>query len=290
MNHTISNGVLSAVISEQGAELRSLQMNGIEYMHDGAPTYWGKVAPLVFPICGRLFGGKYTWQGKEYEMELHGFIRYQTLTVSEKSADSITFTFASNEQTRKQYPFDFLFSVTYSLDGNSLKTAFRIVNRSQGELPFSVGGHPGFRMPIGGSGEFTDCYVEFGEPCAAKRIDFSETCFRTGNDTLYDTETLKVIPLRHEMFDRDAIFLYDTASALTLRSRANPHSLRMDFDGFKYVGLWHMPKTDANYICIEPWTGCPSYDGRIDSFETKEDMTHLEQDGELSCAFTLTLG
>ena len=289
MNHTISNGILTASFSELGGELISLCKNGVEYMHDGNPRYWKSIAPVMFPICGRLWDGKYTYCGKEYEMNLHGFIRNVSLQMTEKGDGEIVFCYESGEESRKQYPFDFLFKITYTLSGSTLRTAFTVENRTDGEMLFSLGGHPGFRLPLEGKGEFTDCYVEFSSPSPARRINFSPTCYRIGNDGLYAGEGLKTIALCHELFDDDAIFLYDTAKSVTLRSRAASSAIRMDFDGFKYVGLWHAPKTDANYVCIEPWTGSPAYEGRIDDLATKEDITRLDRGEVFSAAFSVTI-
>lgn len=289
MVHTISNGILTAVFSEIGGELISLKRNGIEYLHDGNPKYWNSIAPLMFPVCGRLWDGKYTYRGKEYEMKIHGFIRHAEMKVTEHDDTSITFCYESSDETRVQYPFDFLFKVAYTLKGSTLVTAFTVENKTDGELLFSLGGHPGFRLPLEGKGDFSDCYIEFDSPCAAKSINFSATCYRVGNDGLYAGDALKTIDLRHELFDDDAIFLYDTAKTVTLRSKASSSSVRMDFDGFRYLGLWHAPRSDANYVCIEPWTGSPAYEGRVDALETKEDMTRLEKGGVYEAAFSITI-
>ena len=47
----------------------------------------------------------------------------------------------------------------------------------------------------------------------------------------------------------------------------------------KYLGLWHVPKKEAPYICIEPWYSVPAYDGKVDDLDTKRDMIHLEAGG-----------
>lgn len=287
--YTISSQTMTATLSERGGELISLCKNGVEYMHDGNPKYWKSVAPVMFPICGRLYEGKYTYRGKSYEMNLHGFIRQEMMTVSEQSEDSITFSYDSTEKNRLEYPFDFTFKLTYTLKESTLTTAFTVENKTDGEIFFSLGGHPGFRLPLEGKGDFSDCYVEFSAPAPAKKINFSPTCFRTGDDRLFGGEALKQIDLKHDLFDDDAIFLYETAKSLTLASKSAESKIRMDFDGFKYIGLWHAPKTDANYVCIEPWTGSPAYDGKIDDLETKEDITRLEKGGVYRVAYDVTV-
>jgi len=44
---TISNDKLSVIVSEKGAELQSLQYNGLEYLWQ-AEASWPKHAPVLF--------------------------------------------------------------------------------------------------------------------------------------------------------------------------------------------------------------------------------------------------
>ena len=43
------------------------------------------------------------------------------------------------------------------------------------------------------------------------------------------------------------------------------------------LGLWHKPRTDAPYVCIEPWHGVPADDGKIDDLQTKRQMIVLSK-------------
>ena len=47
------------------------------------------------------------------------------------------------------------------------------------------------------------------------------------------------------------------------------------YPGFPYLGFWHKPKTEAPYLCIEPWHGLPSDEGVVDDLDTKHDMVRL---------------
>ena len=83
------------------------------------------------------------------------------------------------------------------------------------------------------------------------------------------------MPLRHDLFDNDAIFLKDTAKGVTLKSDRSTHGVHVAYPDMTHVGVWHKPKTDAPYVCIEPWYGVPSDDGVIDDFSTKRGMLRL---------------
>ncbi len=277
MNYIIENENLIVTVSTLGAELMSIKQkqSGAEYLWQGDKKYWGGRAPNMFPICGRLWQGKYTYLGKEYEMPNHGIVRSSELSLKSKANDEITLTLVSNEQTTEKYPFDFEYDVTFKLAENKLFVTYTVKNTDTKELIFAVGGHPAFNVPINNEGEFEDYYVEFDKECNAIRVDFSKECFCTKNDKYYTQGGTKRIPLKHELFDDDAIFLYNTSKKITLASAKHKHSVSIELWGMKYVGLWHAPKTDAPYICIEPWTSIPANQGIVDDLLTKEQMNHL---------------
>ena len=72
---TITNGILTAQISETGAQLSRLATASTEYLWDGNPDIWPKHAPVLFPFVGRLPNQEYQFQGKTYgPMPIHGFV------------------------------------------------------------------------------------------------------------------------------------------------------------------------------------------------------------------------
>ena len=276
MTYTIKNEYLEATVNELGAELISLKSaDGCEYIWQGDPKYWQGHAPIMFPFCGRLWEGKYTYLGKEYSLGNHGFARHSLFSLYSAKESEITLLLKSDEQTKQNYPFDFLFYVTFSLKGKELKISHRVENKDEKDLIFAIGGHPAFNVPLGGEGKFEDWYLELDKKCEAIRVDLSEKCFRTGNDKPYLSEGVKKIPLSHSLFDRDAIFLYNVPKRVSLLSEKSRRGVRVSFNDMKYVGFWHMPRTDAPYVCIEPWTSQPSYDGAVDSLSTKAEMICL---------------
>ena len=42
-----------------------------------------------------------------------------------------------------------------------------------------------------------------------------------------------------------------------------------------YLGVWHIPCTDAPYVCIEPWCSLPSASGTVTVLEEKPDLLTL---------------
>ena len=291
MKYSIENEFLRAEISSLGAELTSLVLkeDGCEYIWQGDEKYWTGHAPVMFPICGRLSQAKYTYRGKQYELGGHGFARHSEFELSACSSDKITPTLKSNESTRAVFPLEFIFSITFSLKGKALDISHRVINTGDDELIFSVGGHPAFNVPLSKGDSFEDYYVEFDKKCEAIRLSFSEACLCDKKDPVFAQGGTKRIDLKHDLFDDDAIFLYNTSKKITLASEKSTKSVCVSFDKFKYLGLWHKPKTDAPYLCIEPWCGIPDDDGPIGDLEAKRDMIHLPVGYSFSNAYKIEI-
>ncbi|MBQ3017415.1 MAG: aldose 1-epimerase family protein [Clostridia bacterium] len=276
MIYTIKNEYLTVEINSLGAELWSVKdADGCEYIWQGDPEFWSGRAPIMFPICGRLYTGKYTYLGKEYELGSHGFARHSEFALKSQGESHITLSLSASEETKKVYPFDFEFDVSFILSGKELKVEYKVKNTDNTDIIFALGGHPAFNVPLDKDLCFEDYLVEFEKSCDAVRVDFSPTCFCTYEDKIYTQGGTKSINLRHDLFDDDAIFLYNTPKKIKLYSPKGKRSVTMKFDTMKYVGLWHATKKPAPYLCIEPWASVPSMDGVVDDFSWKKEMIHL---------------
>ena len=107
------------------------------------------------------------------------------------------------------------------------------------------------------------------------RVGFSEDCFLNGEDTTFDLEEKQKLALTHSLFDKDAIVLKDMPRAVTLKSKHGKHSISVHYPDMKYLGLWHAPRTTANYICIEPWSSLPSRKDVVEDLEQQENLLPL---------------
>lgn len=275
MNYTLKNEKLEIVISSRGAELQSIVRDGFNYLWSGDPTYWEDRAPILFPYDGRLTNNSYTFKGKTYEMFIHGFGRSVEYEVEEQTEDQITFVFKSNEETKKGYPFDFTLIQKYELKDDTIAISYIVKNESDEMMYFGIGGHPGFNVPFDGQGDFSDYYLEFAAPCQPQSIGFTPTCYLSGADSEFPLEDRKVLKLEHKMFDDDAIFLRHTETEVTLKSDCTDRSVTVSYPDFTILGLWHAPKTEAPYICIEPWSSLPSRQDVVEDLGQQSNLLRL---------------
>lgn len=274
--YTIANQDLTVTVSPDGAELQSIcDAEGTQYLWDGNPAYWPDRALNLFPYIARLPQGKYTLDGEEHEMQIHGIAPYRRFRLLEQSVERIALELHSDENTLDQYPREFSFRIVYALEGKCLNVTFEVENLDVRPMYFGLGGHPGFRVPLAGGKRFEDYCLRFSEPCAPQRILFSPECFVTGETTPFALRNGTDIPLRHEMFDEDAIILSDTAKEVTLCAEDDAHAVTVRFPQMRYVGFWHMPNTDAPYVCIEPWLSLPAYAGRKAVLEEQDNLAVL---------------
>ena len=98
-----------------------------------------------------------------------------------------------------------------------------------------------------------------------------------------------VLPITHRSFDNDAIMFTDTpGSTLTLRGRKSGHGVKIDFEGFKYIGVWSAAN-DAPFVALEPWTGHSTMDTEDDVFEHKVNTITLAPGETDKRTFEVTL-
>lgn len=274
MNLTIQNEFLTVTVARKGAELQSiLGADGTEYLWQGDPAYWPDRALNIFPYVARLTEGSYYLDGQLHRMAIHGIAPYRAFTPVSQEKGRLVLELVSDSETLREYPRQFAFRIIYTLEDGTLTVTYEVENRDEKTMYFGLGGHPGFQVPFCGGG-FTDYRLRFQEDCAPVRVGFTEKCFLSGQDSPYPLEG-GCIPLRHGLFDDDAIVLKSMAHAVTLERPGGSHSVTVTYPQMDYLGIWHMPHTDAPYVCIEPWSSLPSTQDKIAVFEQQKDLISL---------------
>ena len=277
MEYSLNNGKISISIIEKGAELRSLKKIDIdeEYMWEADPKYWGKKSPVLFPFVGEINNGKYTYKGKEYKMTKHGFSRDCKFEMIEKSDKTITFLLESNEETKKMYPFDFEFYIKYILTNDGVDIQYKVINKTAGEMYFSIGGHPAFSTPTNENIRYEDYYLEFNKN-ENQKIYMLDGAF-VGEEKKDFLNNENKILLKKNIFDNDALIFENlTSNIVTLKNTKNTRQLELDFTGFPYLAFWAVP--GASYVCIEPWYGIADFVKANNKIEEKKGMQRLGKD------------
>ena len=277
---SLQNNEIKVVISPVAAELKSIQDNsGTEYLWQGDPAYWPAQAVNLFPYVGRLTEGCYQYKGKRYDMSIHGFLPHTEMSVETSSDNSVCYILRENQKTLNIYPFQFELRIKYVLEGYMIHITFDVLNTGSENMFFGIGGHPGFCVPLEPELDFSDYYLEFAEKCKPTHVGMSETCFPNGADFVYPLKDDKYIPLYHALFDNDALVLRDVHRKVTLKSDKGNKSVTVTFPDMPYLGVWHTVKSDAPFVCIEPWTSLPSREGLVEDIATQPDLISLKPNG-----------
>ncbi|MDD4413680.1 MAG: aldose 1-epimerase family protein [Oscillospiraceae bacterium] len=286
----IKNETINISVNSLGAELYSVRAeNGISYLWDGKPEFWEGRAPILFPIVGALRGGKAKSAMGEITLKRHGFTRFQEWTTEIKGEDFVTFMLASSPETRKLYPYDFLLRVSYKLGKSSVTTTFSILNTGDYVMPYCIGGHPAFNIPLVEGEGFEDYLIEFEMPETA---DCPYVDLETGlilNKARRFLTNQSSFRLNHELFRQDALVFDDIKShKVKLYSEKSGHGIQMDFNDMKYFAVWS-PVKDSPFVCLEPWTGTATLESEDDIFEHKRGMRMLNPEEEGTVSYTVTV-
>ena len=289
MNYTIANDRLTVQISSRGGELQSIIRDGREYLWQADPAFWDEKAPNLFPYIARMTEGKYTLDGVTYHMPIHGFIHVTELAMEEQSGERIVFRLDANEETRACYPYEFTYRVIYELDGDMLNTTYQVENHDGKTMYFGIGGHPGFQIPIEKNLKFEDYRIDFGEDPKPRRILFSEDCFVLEEDEAFALEEGRYLNLEHNLFDDDAIVLKEMPREVTLESAKGSKKITVAFPDMDYLGIWHWPHVEVDYVCIEPWSSLPSRKNVVEDLEKQADLLSLESGQEYTNTWSITI-
>lgn len=274
MKYQLKNECLKIEIDDNGAELQSVMKDGQEYLWVADKTYWDEHSPLLFPLVGRMTGGEFLLNGKRFSQEIHGFARHCTYEVLEETGNSITFFLKDNTLIREMYPYQFELRVVYTLIDNQVQITYQVENFSQDTMYFGIGGHPGFNLPLEEGLKFEDYYLEFGAECKPDQVGLTDACFLNGCNRSYLLDENR-IPLRHDLFDHDAIVLQNMADQITLKSDKGKRSVTLYYPDMPYLGIWHNPYTEAPFVAIEPWASLPARQDIVEELRFRSDFIHL---------------
>ena len=118
--------------------------------------------PVLFPFPNRIRDGKYSFEGKSYEIPsggkghaIHGFAIAAKWDVVSHGTDAggafIEGRFHLAEhapEMRPLWPTDAVLTIRYALSGRKLGMTIKVENPTDHDLPYGFGIHPYFRVPF----------------------------------------------------------------------------------------------------------------------------------------------
>lgn len=293
MRYELSNGIITIQADSYGAELKSLKRGDREYLWNADPAFWGRTAPVLFPLVGSVREKTFTSHGKTYHMNQHGFARDTEFVLLSVTKDSITFRLASSPETIEKWPYEFVFDITYTLHGASVDVTWEVHNPANETMYFSIGAHPAFMCPDGHSyfayvandnaAELTPAKEELLYLVTSNgllthnkkalrfdngRLTISRDLFKEGNGTLVfgDTKIRRV----------------------TLADEKLHEYVTVDFN-MPLVALWSPDKENTPFVCIEPWCGVCDYEDADGIWEHRAYGNTVEAGKTFTNTYTITV-
>ena len=255
--HTIENEELRVMISDHGAELSGIfdKKNNREVLWNADPKYWKRHAPVLFPNVGRLYKDTCLIGGETYTSGQHGFARDMEFICVEEKENSVTHLLEATDATKKAWPYEFQLYITHTLNGRDLTVTWKVVNKDQETMYFTIGAHPAFNVPVlqdtvqsryhltfSGQKELTYCLLH--PEYATAMPDQPHTLSLENGTCLID----------EHMFDEGALIFDDgqiKKAGITLPD-GTPY-VEISCEGFPNFGIWSA--IGAPFVCLEPWMG-----------------------------------
>ncbi len=281
----MENDILKINITHKGAELQQIthKSSGYDFLWQADPTIWGRHAPVLFPVVGKLKNNQLLIDGTAYPMSQHGFARDAAFTCIKHTDTSALFELKANETSLHVFPYHFTLQLGYELTGNTLTCSYLVKNTDDKPMYFSIGAHPGFNLP---TAKLTDYVLLFNQPEQPERHLLNTGLFNGISKAVFSRAG--EIDLNKVLFDDDAIvFKNITAKQVELKQLSGNFSIGLTYDGFPDLGIWTQ-KDCEQYICLEPWCGhADPIDGH-DDISAKPGINTLQPGEQFNRSYTLT--
>jgi len=286
MNITLKSASLTAVINSSGAEICSVKnKNNTEFMWQADKNVWARHAPVLFPIVGKLKDNQFIYENTAYSLSQHGFARDLEFDLIAENSDACVFRLTSNDETKKNYPFGFIFEIKYQLTENTLITSYTVKNPAAKKLYFSVGAHPAFNCALFPDEKFEDCFLEF------ESDHYEQTKLQDG--LLSNTKAQlklkdKKLFLASELFENDAlVFENNQINKITLASVKSSRKIILECTHWPFFGIWSK-KQNRQFVCLEPWYGIADNVSHDRQLINKKGILSLQPGEEFTCSFSIS--
>ncbi|MDO4282052.1 MAG: aldose 1-epimerase family protein [Clostridia bacterium] len=271
-----------------GAELTSIKINGQEKLHQGnrvldqnGNVFWGRHAPVLFPIVGRLKDDYTIINGQECKMTQHGFARDMEFETLKKENNIHEYLLRFNQETLDKFPYRFELYIKYVVMEDVLKVFYIVKNVDNKEIEFGIGGHPAFYInPLCNNNlifekeEHKIQFLQLENGLICDDNSFVKSRF-TNN---------QVIHINEETFTHDAIIMENIESNMISLTSDGNKILDFDFSSFPKLAVWS--KMGAPFVCIEPWFTTADTIDSSHRFCDKNSIC-LEKNKEFQCSYQI---
>jgi len=226
----------------------------------------GSGIPILFPFPSRIRAGRFIWQGREFSLPvgdkfgnaIHGLCLDRAWRVIAKGDDFVSGQFQLSVDAPDRlslWPTDFLIEVDYELIQNRLRANFRISNPSDKPLPWGLGTHPYFKLPLGAESSGGQCLVEVPSSQRWELIDCLPTGERLELDDAFDLRDGAYVEMLH-LDDAYTAIQCDGPQfdCLVVDERAGLQVTLTSPPIFREIVAYTPPSRTS--ICLEPYT-CP---------------------------------
>ena len=234
----------------------------------GDGRFSGNGIPILFPFPNRIRDGRYRWGGRQFAIPssvapydpagnaIHGFCLDRPWRIVDRAEHFVTGQFQLSIDAPDRLPFwpgDCLIEVRYELQGPALQARIRIANTGERPVPWGLGTHPYFRVPLSPDSRASRCLTQAPATRQWELID----CLPTG----------KCIPLPPDKDMTDGVYfgtlhLDDVMTGLQPSGRTLECLIVDEQAGlqisqqcdpiFRELVVYMPPGRDA--VCLEPYT------------------------------------
>ena len=251
---------MEITVANKGAEIRSLKVDGREYMWNGDSNYWGRVSPILFPIVGKLKDDTLRINGNSFSMKQHGFARDAEFIsqLSNNKQFPLVYRMVNNESYSENYPYNYELSVAYHLQDKSLVASWEVKNVGTTDMYFQIGAHPAFMLPNYNVDDEIHGYLQCFDSENKIVNPIVNTHLIDGLRHRCDSE-IKLsdfIPITNTTFSGDAILIENSqVQKIILFDKDKKPVLSISCPQAEAFGVWAPNKEGCPFVCIEPWCG-----------------------------------
>lgn len=285
-------------VSPLGAELQSIVTNGKEYLWQGCKEYWGRRAPILFPIVGRVADDILRIDGKSYQIKQHGFARDSEFVLNKINAffsldgsvqidtENDVFGYTMPQGEFANYPYRFELKANYIATEQSVICNWQVQNCDDKDIYFQIGAHPAFLLPDYNGADEIHGYLQCLDKNSKVVNPIINTCLKDGlrhslpqPKILYDCDNS--LAITNSTFANDAILIEDKqVQKVVLLDKNRKPVLSVLCPQADAFGLWAPNKAGCSFVCIEPWCGI------ADRYDFKGDISEREYIHKLSSGNT----